>query len=101
MESEWDYFKAQEQVRRKQGERNRIKAESDFKTAKDIAERSGLKLKCCSDVHYQIIGKDWVVNLYPGNGRIHADKKKRGRAPFLNLPPDWSLIDAVKACVGW
>ena len=52
-------------------------AEAEYEQARVYAEAYGISLKRFSDIHYQIhdLSKDVVINLYPSNQRIYADKK--------------------------
>ena len=42
--------------------------------------------------------RKWRLNIYPSNRRIWWDKKC-GKAPFLDLPFGWTLLDIVKITV--
>ncbi len=68
-----------------------------FEEARRLAECNGLRLRRCTEVHYQLKPQDgsWLKNIYPSNRRIYADPNKRG--PFLHVPDDWTLIDVVRA----
>lgn len=80
----------------KQLNQARIKiAEGQFEAAREVAAQSGLILKKNNEVHYSLILKDGhKFELYPSNQRVW--KKWRG-APFLNVPDEWGLFDAVRA----
>lgn len=56
-------------------------------------------LKRHNDVHYLLepAGGAWLVNLYPGNGRVYGDRNRPERGPYLALPERWTLRDAVLA----
>ena len=90
----------QEQAKetRLQGRLNRAAATEDFATANDLAVRHGLRLSRLSDTHYQLTDGSWLINVYPGNCRLFADKKK-ARAPFLDVPKPWVLDEVVNAAV--
>lgn len=93
-----DTFKALRQDRQGRGLERRSLASSDFEEAEKLARSLGFNLLRRSDTHYQIepVSRAWLINLYPGNGRIMRDRG-RGPAPFLRVPAPWSLLDVVEA----
>lgn len=92
------FYRALKAVRQQRAERNREQAADTFKDAAELAEMLGLQLHKCSDVHYQFSDEEqgWLINLYPGNGRLYADRKRRAKAPFLRVPENWTLLDVVE-----
>lgn len=70
-----------------------------FQEAQTLAEANGLYLVRHAKVHYQLSPDDrsWLLNIYPSNRRLYHDPKKPG--PFLRVPPDWTLLDVVKAAL--
>lgn len=74
-----------------------------FHAAKVLAEANGMKFLNPSAGCYQLrhLTLGWIINMYPrSNGispRMYHDPHHRG--PFLKLPNDWTLLDAVKAAV--
>ena len=76
---------------------NRELAFQEFPDAAALASEHGIDLLHRTDAHYQLRTRDWIINLYPGNGRIFSDTHKRG--PFLRLLHPWTLLDAVKAAI--
>ncbi len=72
-------------------------AAGQFHEAAAMAAVNGLRLRCCTEVHYQLKPADgaWLMNIYPSNRRLYADPQKRG--PFLRVPDNWTLLDVVKA----
>lgn len=72
-----------------------IVSKDQFENASILADRSGLTLKQNNEVHYSLILKDGhKFELYPSNQRVW--KKWRG-LPFLKVPDEWGLFDAVRA----
>ena len=94
--SDSDLFREMKRERRRQGMLRRKDAGFDFPRAAALARRNGLRLICHNETHYQLRGGEWLINLYPGNQRILADRQK-DRAPYLDLPDPWTLVDAVEA----
>lgn len=86
--------------RQRRGHERCDQACREFPEAERVARECGLKLLKRSATHFQLtplisLGS-WLINLYPGNQRVYFDRN-RGRAPYLALPDDWDLKDAVKA----
>ena len=54
-----------------------------------------------SNIDLRFKAKKWIYNLMPrvkgANPRVYSDPHHRG--PFLPLPQEWTLLDAVKAAV--
>jgi len=55
-----------------------------------------------SDGCYQLrSAAGWIINMYPRrkgvSSRMYHDPHHRG--PFLRLPENWTLLDAVKAAI--
>lgn len=76
-------------------------AGSSFDEVAALAQAHGMKLRQCTDAHYQLSHVDdgWLLNLYPSNCRIYADKNKP-RAPYLNFAGvEWSLRDVVETAI--
>lgn len=90
--------RAQKQKRR---ERNRGHAGKVFIDASTRASQRGLQLLRRSDQHYQLIGPDWLLDVYPGNHRLYRPTPGRRyptKAPFLKVPYGaWTLMDVVEA----
>lgn len=83
---------------------NRAKqSEQTFADAQALAAQHGMTLINPSSGCYQLRNpaRDWIINLYPRrNGfspRMYHDPNHRG--PFLDLPENWTLLDAVQAAV--
>jgi len=91
-----EFYKALKAVQREEAKSNRDSAEGSFHAAAKLARSKGLSLTQRSDSHYQLRGGRWLINLYPGNQRIYADRNK-DRAPYLDVPCNWTLQDAVEA----
>ncbi len=77
-------------------------SEATFAEAKALADAHGFRLTNPSDGCYQLRFMDeWIINLYPrrkgGSPRMYHDKHKPG--PFLKLPQDWTILDAVQAAI--
>ena len=72
-----------------------------YPAAQKLAAENGLVLIQCTESHYQLmpIHKPWVINLYPGNGRVYSDPSHKPRAPFLGLDPGWTLLHAVQELI--
>jgi len=76
----------------------RDQAADDFAVARQLAMKYGHSLVRRTNIHYQLskTDKGWLVNLYPGNQRIYADKK-RPRAPFIRVVHPWTLLTLVES----
>lgn len=75
--------------RRKNGMRRRVHAKTELCEARAFATENGLVVRCCVDgVHYQISPADgrWLLNFYPGNARLYADRNKPEMPPFIGWP---------------
>jgi hypothetical protein len=74
-----------------------------FESAEQLAAANGMILTNPSDGCYQLrhIVRRWIINLYPRTTgftpRAYHDPHKPG--PFLRLPKNWTLLDAVKAAI--
>jgi hypothetical protein len=79
------------------------RSEATYAEAIALAQANGLTLLCTSDGCYQLRhpARGWIINMYPRrNGlspRMYHDPHHRG--PFLQLPENWTLLDAVHAAV--
>lgn len=93
-----DDFRALRERRQQQGEANRGQAAQDFPEARRTARRAGLRLFCHSETHYSLRSQvGWLIDIYPGNRRI---RRASTYAPFLRVPPKWTLLDVVRAAGG-
>lgn len=95
-----EVFRALRRKRQDDGRRRRAEAAADFIKARDLARSAGLTLLKHSDAHYNLLNHRTgsIINLYPGNRRIYADKSK-AKPPFLRVvdgPESW-LYRVVKA----
>lgn len=68
----------------------RDKAFNDFQPALAHALEFGMVLKMYSETHYRLLTAGNCWDIYPGNMRIIGK-------PWLELPPEWGLLDMVKA----
>lgn len=71
--------------------------------AKKLAAENNLVLEQHSQWHYSLTlmkngARKWRINVYPSNQRIWWDRRC-GKAPFLDLPVGWTLLDVVKKAV--
>ena len=72
-----------------------------FNEACVVASIHGMRLTNpsvgCYQLRHAVTG--WIINLYPrhsgGSPRCYHDPRHKG--PFLKLPVDWTLLDAVRA----
>ena len=73
-------------------------ADAQFEEARRIAGDSGLALRQCDLIHYQLAPLDgsWLLNIYPSNRRLYRDPN-RAKAPYLRLPDEWTLLEVVIA----
>ncbi len=63
-----------------------------------LAEVNGLRLVRYTESHYQLIApkKAWILNIYPGNCRLHADRNTPLKPPFVDFAGrKWTLFDVV------
>lgn len=80
-------FRALKEYHQEQGEERRQASSAEFEQALEEAGEAGLTLLRYSDEHYQITSPSgWLINFYPGNGRIYRDTSRRVNAPVLNVP---------------
>jgi hypothetical protein len=76
-------------------------SERTYRAAERMAWERGMVLTNPSDGCYQLRhrGRGYIVNLYPRRKgitpRAYHDPHHRG--PFLPLPENWTLLDAVVA----
>ena len=65
--------------------------------AVQLAKSNALLLRKHSDFHFSLtrLGQ-WRINLYPSNQRVYPKSKN---APFLKLPFDWTVLDAVNTAI--
>lgn len=73
-----------------------------FEQARTIAHANGLTLTNPSDGCYQLRAPaGWIINMYPRSKgcspRMYHDPHRPG--PFLRLPENWTLLDAVRAAI--
>lgn len=75
-------------------------ASGQFQEARELANKHGLQLRQCDEIHYQLRPRDrtWLLNIYPSNRRMYHDPHNPG--PFLRMKDDWTLLDVVKAAIG-
>lgn len=92
-----DTYRAMRELAQADAAQSRQVAGDDFPLARDIAAVHGMELRRHSDQHYSLRSATWILNLYPGNGRVYSDPNKPG--PLLRLQFDWTLVDAVKRAV--
>lgn len=77
-------FHAMKEMQKYDADRRRSLNANLFNDARSLASKSGLRLIRCDDVHYQIEHPSgWLINVYPGNQRIFADRQRKIRAPYL------------------
>lgn len=96
-ESEW--WKGIKKQRQNEAADRRSVAASEFASASAMATRSGLELMQLTPTHFQLRGRGWIINLYPGNQRIYKDRSTREKAPHLELQETWRLSDVVVAAI--
>lgn len=93
------YFEAEKRERNVYRRARRADAATEFDRAAQLAEDNGFRLRRCSDAHYQLVhvAKDWLLNVYPGNGRLYNDPHRK--PPYFGLDPGFSLIDVVQRAI--
>lgn len=96
-----DVYRAMKAYRQEQASESRDLSAKLFAEASRLAKEGGMSLTRRSDAHYQLrhAQDGWLLNLYPGNGRVYGDRNKP-RGPFLHLPDGWTVIDAVESAKG-
>jgi len=95
-----DTFRAMDDARKERAERRRKAAAQEYPEAATLAGANDLNLIRRSDQHYQLTGRkpnQWIMNLYPGNGRLFGDKKHM--PPFLRVSAEWTLSEVVNAAI--
>jgi hypothetical protein len=91
-----DGYRAYKAARQREGqERRQFNARLWTSLVEPLSE-IGVMLHRHDDGHYAVEHKRvrWLVNLYPGNQRIYADRN-RPKAPYLSLPDPWTLQDVA------
>ena len=96
-------YAAMKELRKRDGERRRNRADADCAEAEAYARDHGLLLKYCGDAHFQLygpIGNGWLLDIYPGNQRLYRPNRLP-RAPYLRIDveDEWTLMDVVRAAV--
>lgn len=75
-------------------------AADQFEEVRAKASEHGLKLKRCTNTHYQLTDGNWLLNLYPGNCRIYHDRNRGSIGPFLNFVGiKWTLAEVVNRAI--
>lgn len=95
---DYEGFAALREHRMAVGIENRRTAAADFAATQRRAAALGLVLRRHSEAHYSLrhpLG--WQLNIYPGNRRIWSDKRHLPRAPYVDVPADWTLDDVLDA----
>jgi len=75
-------------------ERRRVAAEQ-FRECQALAEKLGMRLRRCSESHYQLRAGAMLWNIYPGNCRL-VGMQDTG-TPFVKIQKGWQLRDVVQA----
>jgi hypothetical protein len=94
-----ELFQAYREHKQTLGHERRWSADDLFRQARERAAAAGMGLTRVSDVQYQLRhpSAGWLLNIYPGNGRLYWDPNHRG--PFLRMRERWSLLDVVEAAI--
>lgn len=52
-----------------------------------LAGEHGMRIARHSDSHLAIThdARGWLLNFYPGNGRLYADENKQQRPPYIDM----------------
>jgi len=101
-----EYWKAVKQIKQDENRSRRDDANIKFEQVAHHCKTEGFELIKCSDTHYQLLWprpKTWILNIYPGNGRLYWDPN-HGKGPYLRLRRDkrWNLGHVVHvAIVQW
>lgn len=113
MTDQIEAFQAMNEARQERNTKRRSVAGASFQDAAELATKHDMILLRRSNVHYSLYGpatrnggngkpryKDrWLLDLYPGNQRIFRPTNRKPAAPFIQVAPNWHLIDVVKAVV--
>lgn len=83
-------------------EKNYEASDGVSEQAIQLACQHGMRLKECNDgTQYNLSHPTgWVIQFYPGNGRIYGSGKCK--APFIRLNPETTthtILDVVKAAI--
>lgn len=103
-----ELFQAYREAKQAEGHERRWSADDLFRQAKGRAEGAGLSLIQIDGqgpraprnaAHYQLRSPTagWLLNIYPGNGRLYWDPRYRG--PFLRVREGWTLLDVIEATI--
>jgi len=96
---DYEPFKLLQKERQQERAEARLVSDENFASASQLATQSGMILVRHTDVHYQLQSQSgWLLNIYPGNRRLYHDRNKP-KPPYLNIPPNWTLIDVVHAAI--
>lgn len=92
-----DHWHVKKTLTRQHRASRREAATAEFPVALALAKANGLSLRRCNDSHYQLaFGRQWLINIYPGNARLWHDPHRKG--PFLRVE-EWSLVNVVRAAI--
>jgi hypothetical protein len=84
--------------RKRRGQSRLGRANDDFPAARDLAVSRGWKLRRCSETQYNLVGPNGeLYQLYPSKCRVYTPPSKKYLGRFLDLPPNWTLTQAVEA----
>lgn len=78
-------------------------SEQTFDAAAWLAKVNDMRLTNPSDGCFQLrhLTFGWIINMYPRRGgahpRMYHDPNHKG--PFLKLPEDWTLLQAVQSAL--
>ncbi len=94
------YFGDIREVRQQEGRTRREIALAEFEVSRAALFAERVTLRMHDETHYSMHHPDgWLLNVYPGNCRIFADRNK-ARAPYLKLAgKKWGLPDVVAAVI--
>lgn len=92
-----DAYRALKTARQEEGAERRSRAAAEWRQLAGECEPFGVRLRRRTEAHYQLSGKGWLLDLYPGNLRVIKTTWPYG---YLKLPDEWTLGDVVKAVAG-
>lgn len=97
-----DYWRDVKPILKREAQKHRDDAwkicEAQEDEARTLAGQHGFQIKSAGEQYNIKSPKGWIIQFYPGNGRIYRSGK--GRAPKLRLNSNpIVLLDVVRACI--
>ena len=97
---DYEVYKTLRKEEEKDKEDSIQKSAKLYEKAVNLAVKAGWRLRKHSDIHYSLweSAEGWLLNIYPGNGRLYYDFRKK-KGPFLKLNIEWNLLDVIESAI--